>query len=539
MADTTSGPNEVPRSDKCFVPGIDIDWIEAVLKGTISLPNFQVGGEVGMIDDESAGEYGHRLQLCSSGLSTPVHQECDSEEQLRHVIYEADINNHCNCDIAPFFSYGTGLYVGEKHHDLVSTEHEYSKNAHVHTELGPMTRMDCFRRQVELFGDPGDVLPPTLVDSGISNAILVNNGFSIETAHTAELDHNINGTCLDNEDATLQQAEEDNNKDPESDPEDLALSIGDDQWEDVYYFMPLESDASHMELARPADADSASIPSAMEPPEEDHKSRTSETIDVATMHDRLGPDEANEAAGTIIETRNSIEPISAPVTDIARTFSEVSAGQDQETCGSSYYVDMSGSSSEEDGLTNMSVDNDSVCICVSDMVARVAKEARANFLASLAEVLRYLVKEDIDFSYQKETNPWIVQLFDKWLHKAFEHILIDLECLDEVTTKPTYGSGHRHINCRMSDLVEEHIENVGNSLLAEVKATILVKHFTSDMVNFERGTIAWPQHGTKHKSIVSVNQHCRLYGGLSGRISLFLLNLGLLVPIEPRAPCSY
>ncbi|MCJ1385878.1 hypothetical protein MMC17_009002 [Xylographa soralifera] len=490
MADTPSAIDEALRLTESFVPVIDIDWIEGVLDGTIDLPKFQMGDEVCVVDHTPDQEYDSCPDHSSVGLPPPVHPERNADERLRHVTHEDIINSYCSCEVAPSFSY----------------------------------RM----------GKPVTAWPPQ-VDFSISRSICTDCESCTEARHSADPDHSIAGAYHKSKDAMYQLAEAVNNQDCEHDTEVPASTTSDDQWKDVFPLLQLEEGETQMKLNRSADAKASPIPSTLGPSKEDHGSRTLEEIGATVMDDQLGPEEDSGATRATRGTTNLKELVPGHATEIASTPNEVGAGRDKETCGDSLHTDTSGPTPGEDGLIEMSEDNDWVCICVSDKVARVAKKAREDVLVNLTKVLGFLVKDETDFPYQKETNPWMVQLFDERLHKAFQRILVDLECLEEVNMKPKHGHGHPHINSRMSKIIKDHIENIGKCLVAEVEAMMLVKDFLADMVDHELGIIASPKRGTNHEFIAAMNRHFKVCGGLNER---FLSFLGYLLRLSPQERMS-
>ncbi|MCJ1322491.1 hypothetical protein MMC15_007840 [Xylographa vitiligo] len=516
MADTLSAIYEAIRLTESFVPLIDIAWIEGVLDGTISLPEFQMGEEVGVVTHDPNEELGGSPDHSSVGLPTRVHSECDADERLPHPTHEDGINSYCNCQVTPFLSDEVGRYRGEAHGDHVSIENVETEHRHVHTELGPMTRIECLRRPIVLFGKPVGVNSSAQVGFSIPKSISRGAESCIESTDVADLDHNITGASLEGKDATHQLAEADNNKESEPNTEGPASTISDDQWEYVSHILPLEEVESQTKLDCTVDTERSVIPSVSGLLEEDQEQRIPEHIGATTIYNHANPDEAVVAI------------FSSPETEATITSSEVGEGQYTQSLGDSIHSDTSAPT----GLINMADDNDWVCICVSSKVARVAKEAREMVLAHLTKVLGFIVKDETDFPYQKETNPWMIRLFDERLLKALQHILDDLECLEEVLTKPKHGHGHPHINSRMSGIIEEHIHNIGDILVAEVEAVILVKDFLTDMVDHELGTIAWAERNTKHKFIAVVNQHTRQSGGLNLRMIWFLSYLQRLSPHE-------
>ena len=124
-----------------IVPIIDFDFVEGVLEGTINLPLYQIDEEVSTINHDTDYELDGCPEQSSSNIPILLHSERDEDEQLRHTTYENDVNGYCNCAIAPFFCYQTGLYADEAHGDFISDRNIHPGNGHVHTELGPKTSL--------------------------------------------------------------------------------------------------------------------------------------------------------------------------------------------------------------------------------------------------------------------------------------------------------------------------------------------------------------------------------------------------------------
>ncbi|MCJ1416956.1 hypothetical protein MMC32_003295 [Xylographa parallela] len=395
------------------VPVIDINWIEGVLDGTISLPKFQMGDGVCVVDHVSDEELGHGPQLSLAEVPTSVRHERGAGERERHTAYEDIIDTFGSC-----------------------------------------------------------VIPPLLSTSTINKLL--------ETGNSEE--------C-------------------ESNTECPATPTSDEQWEDVCHLLPLKQGQSQSKPDCLVDTKASIIPSVSGPSKHDHGSRTPGKIGATPWHDQLGPEDDNDLTCATMGTTNRNGTVPGPTTEMTSTSSEVSTDGDEERRGKSIHADTSGPTR----LIGMSEDIDWVCICVSDKVARVAKEAREKYLADLTEVLGFLAKGEREFPYQKETNPWMVQLFDERLREAFQRILDDLKCLEEVKRKPK----HLHINSRMSDIIKERIDDLGESLVTEVEALMLVKDFLTDMVDHELGTTGLSQRGTKHDFIPATKRYRRPSGGLN------------------------
>ena len=173
-------------------------------------------------------------------------------------------------------------------------------------------------------------------------------------------------------------------------------------------------------------------------------------------------------------------------------------------------------------------DPNCVCICLSDMVAGVAMKVRENTLKTLTKTPGSLVKNEMKYPYQKETNPWMVRTFDKKLHAALLRLLDELECLEEVKSHPKRGYGCVDIPSRMYVTINHSIEDVGSLWIAEIKTLKLVQDFLTDMVAHELKCFL-PKHRSDHDSIEAMNSIGNMYG-LSHRIIFFVQHLMSLFP---------
>ncbi|MCJ1397183.1 hypothetical protein MMC11_000375 [Xylographa trunciseda] len=503
MADAPSSAEETLPVAESYVPIIDIDWIERILDGTHKLPMFQMGDEVCVVDDGLDRVFDHGLKPSSLDSPRLEHLEDDLDERKCNTTYQRIEDTYCKCELAPLFCYETGKYVSETKNFLMG---------HVHTELGPMTIYRCFLRQIEL-------------QKNALTATHEGRESPSEARHFTDVDGNIAVAGVESNDATHQAAMTENNEDRDPDAEGAASSISDDQWVDVLHLLPPREGESQTKLDSPVDAEPSVALSESVLLEKDHGTHTSENIDTTTTEDQVGPEEDCNISPTPKGINNPDGLDTDPTAHITVMSSEVGEGQDKQSCGDSLYAD-----SDVGRVVERSEDNDWVCICVSDKVARVAKEARENALADLTKVLHFLVVDETDFPYQKETNPWMVQLLDERLHEAFQDILDELECLEEVKRLPKRGHFHPHINSGMSNIIRKHIDDIGDFLIAEVRVMMLVKDFLSDMVSHEMGTIAWPPHGTKQETIATVNRHNRTCGGLSQRVLFFMNHVAQFFP---------
>ncbi|MCJ1391271.1 hypothetical protein MMC18_004134 [Xylographa bjoerkii] len=328
-----------------------------------------------------------------------------------------------------------------------------------------------------------------------------------------------------NPEAEVDERDAESIDDSEADGEGPASSLGDDQWEDVVHPLPHVEGESPVQLNRPVADEPSITPSGSRNAKEDRQPHIPEDNDVAATDNQGILKENSHVTRTPMVATGSDILDARLATEHTVTLSEVSGSQHNDNCKDSLHKDTEYPTCGEEDVIERSEDNDWVCICVSDKVARVAKEARKDTLVKLTSSLGFLAKGETDFPYQKETNPWMVQLFDERLRKSFQRILDGLECLEEVKRQPKRGHGHPHINSRMSDIIKEHIEDIGDILVGEIEAMLLVKDFLTDMINQEPGTTAWPWHGTEQESMAAVNRNSRKAGGLSQRVLLFLNHL--------------
>ena len=375
------------------------------------------------------------------------------------------------------------------------------------------------------------MFPPAPNGSSTSTFIPMSDESCTAADHMANLGHNSPNTCPESKDATEQLAAAEGHQNSEPDTEDRASSNSDDQWEVLFHLLPLEEDGSETEPHATRDVENSSLPASWKSLTNEYESGSLEKIGAVTMQEQHGLVKDNDTPRVPTSPTNLDEPVSRPATENISTCNEVGASDDEESCAYSVHTDTGGPI----GTVNTADHKDWGCICVSVEVARIATEAREQILEDLTKVLGFIVDGETDFPYRQESNPWMVKSFDERLGKAFQHIVDDLQCLDEATTKPKHGHRHTHINNRISDIIKAHIDNIGLSLVAEVEAMILVNDFLSDMVQHELRTTAWPPRGTTAETIAALNRESRQHGGLNPRL---FHSLSYLQSMAPRQKMS-